>query len=123
MGSVDDDYICPWCGRVGAGGYAMDGIDYPICTDGDHSCLDAAIRGQDLQAFRAHQLTWIFGRRHPVRTPDVLQQIASFLGPAFHVKKWVHFDSRRGFLQTQRQALSPAHRERRDRWRQALSTT
>jgi len=39
MGSVDDNYKCPLCGRRGNGGYAMDGIDYPICTEGDYSCL------------------------------------------------------------------------------------
>ena len=39
MGSVGEDYRCPWCGREGAGGYAPDGIDYPICTEGQYSCL------------------------------------------------------------------------------------
>ena len=39
MGSVDDNYKCPLCGRKGNGGYALDGIDYPICTRGDFSCL------------------------------------------------------------------------------------
>ena len=39
MGSVDDSFRCPWCGRIGNAGYAMDGIDYPICTHGDYSCL------------------------------------------------------------------------------------
>ena len=39
MGSVPDDYKCPLCGRVGNGGYAMDGVGFPICTEGDFSCL------------------------------------------------------------------------------------
>ncbi len=39
MGSVGDDYKCPCCGRVGNGGYALDGINFPICTGGEHSCL------------------------------------------------------------------------------------
>jgi len=39
MGSVDDDYKCPLCGRVGNGGYALDGVGFPICTEGDFSCL------------------------------------------------------------------------------------
>ena len=39
MGSVGDDYRCPLCGRIGNGGYVLDGVGYPICTDGDHSCL------------------------------------------------------------------------------------
>ena len=39
MGSVGRDYRCPLCGRVGNGGYAVDGFDYPICTEGTHSCL------------------------------------------------------------------------------------
>ena len=39
MGSVSDDYQCPWCGRVGNGGYVMDGVtNYPLCTEGEYSC-------------------------------------------------------------------------------------
>ena len=34
MGSVSDDLLGPWCGRVGNGGYAPDWVGYPICTDG-----------------------------------------------------------------------------------------
>ena len=82
MGSVSDSYKCPWCGRIGNGGYALDGIDYPICTEGDHSCLDAAIRDGNLAAFRSRQLRWIIGINHPVLTPDLLLLIARFIGPA-----------------------------------------
>ena len=39
MGSVPDDYKCPLCGRVGNGGYALDGVGFPICTEGYYSCL------------------------------------------------------------------------------------
>ena len=39
MGSVPDNYKCPLCGRVGNGGCALDGVGFPICTDGDFSCL------------------------------------------------------------------------------------
>ena len=39
MGSVGENYKCPLCGRVGNGGYSMDGIGFPICTEGDYSCL------------------------------------------------------------------------------------
>ena len=39
MGSVGEDYRCPLCGREGAGGYAPDGLNYPICTEGQYSCL------------------------------------------------------------------------------------
>ena len=38
MGSVSDNYQCPWCRRTN-GGYAPDGVDYPICTQGPFSCL------------------------------------------------------------------------------------
>jgi hypothetical protein len=40
MGSVGEDYVCPWCGRMGAGGYAPDPLGYPICTEPPHACLD-----------------------------------------------------------------------------------
>ena len=33
MGSVGEDYKCPLCGRVGNGGYVLDGWNVgPICT-------------------------------------------------------------------------------------------
>ena len=37
MGSVGEDYRCPLCGREG---YAPDGLNYLICTEGRYSCLD-----------------------------------------------------------------------------------
>ena len=43
MGSVGDDFQCPHCDVIGMGGYAMDGIDYPICTDGPANCLEKAV--------------------------------------------------------------------------------
>ena len=39
MGSVGEDYRCPWCGRKGAREYAPDGLNYPICTEGQYACL------------------------------------------------------------------------------------
>ena len=42
MGSVGKYYKCPLCGRVGNGGYALDGVSEsigPICTGGPWSCL------------------------------------------------------------------------------------
>ena len=32
MGSVGENFACPWCGRTGNGGYAPDVLGYPICT-------------------------------------------------------------------------------------------
>ena len=45
MGSVGLDYKCPHCDGIGFGGYAMDGINYPICTVGitKANCLDKAL--------------------------------------------------------------------------------
>ena len=63
MGSVPDNYKCPWCGRVGNGGYAVDGGPfYPICTGGDHSCAWYRLieRGQKAIAVRRDQLNAIF---------------------------------------------------------------
>ena len=45
MGSVDINYKCPHCDHRGYGGYAVDGINYPICTNGTANCLDKAISG------------------------------------------------------------------------------
>ena len=79
MGSVGRDYQCPWCGRVGHGGYAPDPLFYPICTDGPHNCLDrfcaASVSGAT--DMRTKQLKVIFhGRSEPQ-----LQQIVHELMP------------------------------------------
>ena len=39
MGSVSDDYRCPWCDVIGRGGYSPDGVNTPICTEDRSSCL------------------------------------------------------------------------------------
>ena len=120
MGSVSDDFMCPWCGRVGAGGSfrwqaAKPGrwVYYPICTAGAHSCLKAADGGKDLQAFRVAQLAVIFVRTHPVMTPDVLREIASCLGPFHLEKKWVHFDPSVGWLERFLNAQLPQNDQQR----------
>ena len=63
MGSVSGDYVCPWCGRQGNGGYAPDWIGYPICTEGDFSCLWLSCQDRRIgtvQEFRRRQLCAIF---------------------------------------------------------------
>jgi len=37
--SVGWSFKCPWCGRLGKGGYAHDAVGYPVCTEGENSCL------------------------------------------------------------------------------------
>ena len=67
MGSVADDYRCPWCGRVGDGGYALDGLEGgPMCTEGEYSCLhfQALGRGYGLAEFRVRQLQAMFPPNH-----------------------------------------------------------
>ena len=84
MGSVDVDYTCPWCGRVGNGGYAPDWVGYPICTEGRFSCLWLACqeRGIDtVQEFRRHQLRTIFPTtyRYDNAISVALDVLAAFL--------------------------------------------
>ena len=48
MGSVDANYKCPLCGRVGNGGYALDGCNVgPICTGEkfQYNCIDRVLDG------------------------------------------------------------------------------
>ena len=80
MGSVDRDYRCPWCGRIGNGGYVPDGLDYPICTFGEFACL---WRREDLPEFRKNQLKCIL-QGHPVLVgcQDVLFLVSEFIGPS-----------------------------------------
>jgi hypothetical protein len=64
MGSVGESYRCPLCGRVGMGGYSIDGIDVPVCVDGRWACLSRLAGGGDTLATvrRGHILT-VFGTR------------------------------------------------------------
>ena len=50
MGSVPIDYVCPHCDGKGYGGYAPDGVGYPICTEGTANCLDKLLQGQHTRA-------------------------------------------------------------------------
>ena len=84
MGSVGEGYRCPWCGRTGAGGYALDGswqegFSVPICTEGDYSCLwfSFEARGLNLPQFRVRQLEAIFQEQGP--GPEALLVISKFL--------------------------------------------
>ena len=38
MGSVSENFQCPWCRRTN-GGYSPDWVGYSICTQGAYSCL------------------------------------------------------------------------------------
>ena len=91
MGSVDEDYRCPLCGRVGNGGYAIDGMCEsigPICTEGPWSCLwQDVIDGNFIDAIDRHAkafqaVTVQSGTRtSPVQNIDqmVMRNICSFL--------------------------------------------
>ena len=79
MGSVGPNHICPMCGRVGMGGYAMDGINCgPICTVGNFSCLWYQVleHGHDYDSFRVECLRAIL-RRH--KLCEVLPSIVEWL--------------------------------------------
>ena len=66
MGSVPVDYKCPLCGRKGMGGYAPDGLGYPICTEGDYSCLWFQFqRERGPRVVRSLALQGVFVRRMP----------------------------------------------------------
>ena len=84
MGSVGDNYVCPWCGRVGNGGYAPDWVCYPICTEGQFSCLWFTLDTRDIgtmQEFRRLQLRTIFPDtyRHDGAITVVLDALAASL--------------------------------------------
>ena len=65
MGSVPIDYVCPHCDGKGYGGYAPDGVGYPICTDGRANCLDKLLKGQHTRALvKRSALKMVFVIRH-----------------------------------------------------------
>ena len=78
MGSVGPNYKCPWCGRVDNGGYAMDGIDIAICTEGDYSCLGYQVFNQDLDRcqFQKRALEVVITIRRPHQQAGVTRSPA-----------------------------------------------
>ena len=84
MGTVSRDHRCPWCGRVGAGGYAPDAL-FPatdlICTTGPQNCMDKMMDlDVDRAMFRERQLHAIAQAQVPLlRVPGIALCIAGFL--------------------------------------------
>ena len=79
MGSVSDDYRCPWCGRIGNGGYALDSVGYPICTGGAFACLWRLIASGNLtpRQIIGDQFVPIFRMGH--ENKDIWYAVAEFL--------------------------------------------
>ena len=63
------------------GGFALDGIDIPICTDGPFNCMQKAIEGASSTDIIAQGLFAIVGNKKPVFTLEVVNELASFLRP------------------------------------------
>ena len=85
MGSVGQNYKCPWCGRVDNGGYTADwGPPYPICSEGAYGCLTHRLENeqQDSLAVRVDRLNGLF--QHPPPRAAALTFIAQFVVPS----KW-----------------------------------
>ena len=78
------NHRCPWCGRIGAGGYAPDAL-FPatdlICTTGPQNCLaKMIILDVDRAMFRERQLHAIAQAQVPLlRVPGIALCIAGFL--------------------------------------------
>ena len=87
MGSVGDNYRCTICGITGMGGYALDGIGVPICTDGRYSCLWKLVddRGGERvspRAIMAQALFAILGNaRRQTFSYEFVNAVAEFLCP------------------------------------------
>ena len=82
MGSVSRDYRCPWCGRIGAGGYGPDAV-FPdvICLNGLHSCQGQMVSlGVNRATYRERQLHGIAQAQVlPFRIPGIALCMAEYL--------------------------------------------
>jgi hypothetical protein len=81
MGSLPDDYKCPLCGRVGNGGYDLDGFYIgPICTGATvhYSCLDRTCQEDKPLQIITKSLEMVLGRLHK-RYPTVALQLAPYV--------------------------------------------
>ena len=73
VGSVGNDYKCPWCGRRGAGGYAPDWVGKPLCTEPEFNCLAVSMDASEIQ-FKVKVLkSNVFCNRWPTQNPTVRQ--------------------------------------------------
>ena len=83
MGSVGDNYRCPICGITGMGGYALDGIDVPVCTAGKYNCLDKLLdKRASPTVIMAQALFAILGNAsRPAFSHEFVNAVAEFLCP------------------------------------------
>ena len=57
MGTILENFTCPWCGRKNARGFSVDSTEHPICAEPvDHSCLDKLINGITCNGIQAGAL-------------------------------------------------------------------
>ena len=71
MGSVSDDYQCPWCGRKGMDGYPLDGMGYPLCAVGKHNCVSTSANKYSKQSeYFTDALLLRFGMQLPPQSRD-----------------------------------------------------
>ena len=89
MGSVGPDHRCRVCGRVGHGGYVVDGLFRfgPICTKMRDSCLDRLLGPQTVEELDVvlcrklptHLLSMIIDFYPRLEPDDILAQALSRL--------------------------------------------
>ena len=82
MGSVGEDYKCPLCGRVGNGGYALDGCNVgPICTGEKvrYNCLDRVLDNVTPNQIVGKALEEILGRELNKRYPCLAVLVAPWV--------------------------------------------
>ena len=83
MGSVGANYKCRLCGRVGNGGYALDGCDIgPICTGdglGEYNCLDKVLDGTAPEDIIGSALEQILGEELNTKYPDLAMLVVPWL--------------------------------------------
>ena len=97
MGSVGDNYRCPWCGRKGMGGYSPDRIGVPLCTEGDYSCLWFTLCRRnwveaDLKHAAVKKIFMAHKYKHPLTSADcILGSVATFLGSTANVAELPYF--------------------------------
>ena len=80
MGSVSDYYKCPLCGRVGNGGYHVDGLNVgPICQGSEevrYSCLDRILDGETPNQIIGNALEKIL-KNLKIEDPGLLAQLVA----------------------------------------------
>ena len=73
--------VAPLCGLSGNGGYAMDGVRYLLCTEGNYSCLWFQVQdhGREPEDIILNALEKVLRTHKLVSHREILERVVTYL--------------------------------------------